>query len=788
MRALDHKLLRDLWKIRGQAFAISLVIGAGVAMWITYLSAFDSLRLTQSAYYDRYRFADVFAGLKRAPWRLRDQIAEIPGVAAVETRVVVDVTLDVEGLAEPATGRLISIPARQRAMLNDVVIRTGRYLNANRPDEVLASEAFANAHSLGPGDSVTALINGRRRALEIVGLALSPEYVYTIRRGEMIPDDTRFGIFWMDRRALAAAFDMEGGFNDVTLTLLPGAAEPEVIARLDHLLEPYGGLGAIPRALQLSHWSVDNEMAGLQGLGRILPLIFLVIAAFLLNVVLTRTVSVQREQIAALKALGYTTTAIAGHYTKWALAIGVTGAVIGTASGAVLGSAMMSMYNQFFRFPILEYRLLPAVVIGAVAVSLVAAILGAFGAVRRAVRLPPAEAMRPQPPARYRESWVERAGLKPLFSQPARIVLRNIQRHPVRTLVSIVGIAFAVAMLIVGTFSLDALDVVMDVQFNVAQRQDATLTFVEPVSARAFHEIEHLPGVISAEPLRAVPVRLHFGHRSRQVAITGLPSQARLNRVLDVASVTPVTLPPDGLVLSLTLADVLGVGRGDTVTIEVLEGRRPVRRAIVSDVVDQYLGTSVYMEIGALHRLMREGGSLSGGFVTVDAARIDALYRVLKATPAVGSVTLKGAALQSFKDTFAQNIAIIVLFNVLFASIIAFGVVYNVARISLSERRHELASLRVMGFTRAEISSILLGELAIVTLIALPIGLVLGYALGALVASAFSTELYHLPLVVTPRTYALSALTIVGAGILSGLAVRRKLDRLNLVEVLKTRQ
>ena len=788
MRALDHKLLRDLWKIRGQAFAISLVIGAGVAMWITYLSAFDSLRLTQSAYYDRYRFADVFAGLKRAPWRLRDRIAEIPGVAAVETRVVVDVTLDVEGLAEPATGRLISIPARQRAMLNDVVIRTGRYLNANRPDEVLASEAFANAHSLGPGDSVTALINGRRRALEIVGLALSPEYVYTIRRGEMIPDDTRFGIFWMDRRALAATFDMEGGFNDVTLTLLPGAAEPEVIARLDHLLEPYGGLGAIPRALQLSHWSVDNEMAGLQGVGRILPLIFLVIAAFLLNVVLTRTVSVQREQIAALKALGYTTTAIAGHYTKWALAIGVTGAVIGTASGAVLGSAMMSMYNQFFRFPILEYRLLPAVVIGAVAVSLVAAILGAFGAVRRAVRLPPAEAMRPQPPARYRESWVERAGLKPLFSQPARIVLRNIQRHPVRTLVSIVGIAFAVAMLIVGTFSLDALDVVMDVQFNVAQRQDATLTFVEPVSARAFHEIEHLPGVISAEPLRAVPVRLHFGHRSRQVAITGLPSQARLNRVLDVASVTPVTLPPDGLVLSLTLADVLGVGRGDTVTIEVLEGRRPVRRAIVSDVVDQHLGTSVYMEIGALHRLMREGGSLSGGFVTVDAARIDALYRVLKATPAVGSVTLKGAALQSFKDTFAQNIAIIVLFNVLFASIIAFGVVYNAARISLSERRHELASLRVMGFTRAEISSILLGELAIVTLIALPIGLVLGYALGALVASAFSTELYHLPLVVTPRTYALSALTIVGAGILSGLAVRRKLDRLNLVEVLKTRQ
>ena len=786
MRALTRKLFRDLWQIRGQAFAISLVIGAGVAMWITYLSAFDSLRLTQSAYYERYRFADVFAELKRAPSRLRERIAEIPGVAQVETRVVVSVNLDVEGLAEPATGRLISIPARRRAMLNDVVLQAGRYIDAGRPDEVLASEAFANAHGLGPGDSVTAVINGRRRELTIVGLALSPEYVYIIRPGELIPDDRRFGLFWMERRALAAAFDMEGGFNDVTLTLLPDASEQDVIGRLDDLIEPYGGLEAIPRARQLSHWSVDQELAGLQGVGRIVPLIFMTIAAFLLNVVLTRIVSVQRGQIATLKAIGYTTRAIATHYANWGLAIAVIGAALGTAGGAMLGSAMMSMYNQFFRFPSLEYRLLPGVVVGAVVVSLVAGILGALGAVRRAARMPPAEAMRPQPPARYRESWVERAGLKRWFSQPARMVLRNVQRHPVRTLVSIVGIALAMAMLIVGTFSLDAIDVLMDVQFNVAQRQDVMLTFAEPASAGAFHEIQHLPGVIAAEPLRSVPARLRFGHRSRQVAIMGLPSQAALYRVLDVVSVKPVTLPPEGLVVSLTLANVLGVGRGDMLTIEVLEGRRPVRQAVVSDVVDEYMGTSVYMEIGALHRLMREGGNLSGGFITVDSAQLDTLYRALKVTPSVAGVMLKGAALESFQDTFAQNIIIIVLFNVLFASVIAFGVVYNAARVSLSERSRELASLRVMGFTRGEISSILLGELAVVTFIAVPVGLLVGYVLAALVVLAFSTELYHLPLVIMPKTYALAALTIVGAATLSGLAVRRKLDRLNLVEVLKT--
>lgn len=788
MLALNRKLLRDLWHFKGQVVAISLVLGIGVVMFIAYLSAFDSLQLTRSAYYEHQRFANVFASLKRAPWRLRNRIAEIPGVAQIETRVVVDVTLDVEGLLEPATGRLISIPGTRRAMLNDLVLRRGRYIDANRPDEAIVNEGFALAHGLQPGDTIRAIINGRRRDLEIVGFGLSPEFVYTIRAGELIPDDARFGVFWMEQRALSAAYDMEGGFNDISLSLMPGANEQEVIARVNDLIEPYGGLGAIPRALQLSHWSVDNELRGLQTVGFVIPLIFMSIAAFLLNVALTRIVLVQREQIAVLKALGYANRSIAWHYTKWALAIGMLGAVVGTVGGVAIGTAMLNLYNQFFRFPVLEYQLLPSVVLGSVGIGFIAAVIGTTAAVRCAVTLPPAEAMRPQPPARYRVSFVERIGLQWLFSQASRIILRNIQRQPVRALTSIAGIAFSLAMLIVGTFMIDSLDVMMDVQFNVAQRQDVTITFVEPASARSFYALQRLPGVVDAEPLRVVPARLSFESRARQLAIIGLPAATLLNRVVDVETIEQVTLPPDGLVLSAKLAEILEVERGDTIRVDVLEGRRPVKDSVVSAVVDQFMGTAAYMEIGALHGLMREGGNLSGGYLAVDSSRLKDLYQALKMTPAVAGITLKGAALKAFEETFAKNINIMIFFNVLFASIIAFGVVYNAARVSLSERSHELASLRVLGFTRSEISSILLGELALLTLLSLPLGMLIGYGLSTLIVQVFETELYKFPLVAHPRTYTLAMLAILVASAVSGLIVRRRLDRLNLVEVLKTRE
>ena len=783
MRAIHHKLARDLMAARGQAIAIGLVLMAGVAMFVAYFSTFDSLRHTRAVYYDTYRFADLFAAAKRAPLSIVPELASIDGVAAVDTRVVVDVTLDVTGLEEPATGRLVSMTFPRERPLNDVFLRRGRDPESGRADEALVSEAFSIAQDLDVGDSVGAVINGRRRNLRIVGVALSPEYVYSIRPGDLLPDPSRFGVFWMDRHGLAGAFDMEGGFNDVTLALAPGASEPAVRKAVDRVLRPYGGLGAVPQRLQLSNWFLENEFVQLQTAGIFVPVIFLMVAAFLLNVSLNRLVAVQREQIASLKALGYTNAELARHYTAWSLCVSVIGTAAGVLVGAWLGSGMTAMYNDFFRFPTLLYRLTPEYVLGALAIGCSAGMIGAVVAVRRVARLAPAVAMRPAAPEHFRQTWLERIGLRRGLSPAATMVLRNTVRQPIRTALSAVGVSLAAAVLVVGLFFMDALDVLLRVQFETAQRQDVTVTFTQPVSSSATFDLWTLPGVMAIETFRAAPVEIRTGTHTRQQAILGLPLEPAVNRVID-REAQPVSMSPAGLVMSATLAEALGVQRGDTVEVELLESGRAIRSVVVSQLTDEYLGTSVYMERQALQRLLGEGDTISGAFLRVDQSRETELYRRLKALPTVSSVSLKRAALESFRKTIAQNMLILVFFNVTFAAIIAYGVVYNAARIILSERSRDLASLRVLGFSRGEVSAILLGELGVIVVLAIPLGLAIGQGLGFALITALDSELYRFPLIVTPRTRLFAASVVLVSALASGLIVRRRVDRLDLVAVL----
>jgi putative ABC transport system permease protein len=787
MQALDRKVLRELWHMKSQAAAIALVVGCGVATFVMALCTLDSLERSRQTYYDRYRFAQVFASLKRAPDSLRDRIAGIPGVARVQTRIVHDVNLTVRGLPEPAVGRLISIPETHRPLLNDLHLRRGRYVEPNQPAEALVSEAFAAANRLEPGEVVHAVLNGRLEQLRVVGVALSPEYVLSIRSGDAWPDDQRFGVFWMGRKELAPAFDMEGAFNHVALTLMPGASEPEVIRQLDLLLLPYGGLGAYGRADQISNRFLSDEIRGLRGTALVIPIIFLGVAAFLLNVVLSRLIATQRGEIGTLKAFGYTQWQVAMHFLKFALGIVFVGTLVGIALGGRLGRGLTAMYARFYKFPVFEFSVDAGVILWAVLVGVAAATLGVFGALRRAATLPPAEAMRPEPPTSYRPTIVERLGFQRWLAQSTRMILRNLERRPIKAALSALGIALAGAILVVGSFNEDSLRYMLEFQFYIVQRQDMHITFVEPRSETALHEVARLPGVIRAEGYRALPVRLRANHRSRRTGIMGLPPGEGLYRLRD-GSDRPVVLPAHGLVVSKKLAELLQISPGDVVTVEVLEGERLVREVRVAGTVEEFSGLNCYMDRTALNRLAREGPNISGAYLAVDSAQEATLYRTLKNTPAVASVVVKAASLRSFWETVAENILRFRLFNVIFACVIGIGVVYNTARISLSERSRELATLRVIGFRRAEISLILLGELAVLALVAIPVGLTLGYVLCAIVTVAFDTESYRIPLVVERSTFGFAAVVVLIAALLSGLIVRRRLDHLDLIAVLKARE
>lgn len=791
--SLDRKLLRELWENRGASLAIVAVIAAGVAVFVMSISTLLFLQHTRDAYFDRYRLADLFASVNRAPEEIAKRLELLPGVARVQTRVVSDVVIQVPGLREPATARMVSLPEAvtngvgdisRKAGLNAIHLRQGRLPSADAATEVVVSEAFFQANQLQLDSRIEVLLNGRMQPMRVVGVALSPEYVFQIRAGDLLPDDRRFGIFWASRAQLAAAFDMQGAFNDVSLQRMPGVAIEPLIRRVDQVLEPYGCLGAYGRDDQISCRFLEDEIQQLRATGLVVPIIFLFVAAFLLNVVLARRIETQREVIATMKAFGYRDWEIIGHYLKSALLIAVGGGILGGLLGSWLAAGLCQLYSQFFRFPTFVFQPSGRALVGGVMVSLSAAGVAAIFALRRVLRLQPADAMRPAAPEHYRRGLSDALWQALRLPPPLVMILRRLRRKPIVTGLSITGISMATAVLMVSRFSLDAVDHMIDFQFATVQRQDIQVNFSHALSPSAAHAMGNLKGVIAVEPFRAVPIRLRHGHRQRRTGLLGLAPEPELFRLLDHHE-RPVRLPREGLVLSNKLAELLRVTPGDTIELEVLEERRQRLPITVTAVVTEYTGTNAYIEATALAKLLQEDRRISGAFMTIDSQHIPAVYTALQSTPRVAGVAIKAAALQAIRDTIRESQSIMQGFNRVFAAVIALGVVYNLARITLAEQRRELATLRVIGLTRGEISFMFVGELMLLTALAIPLGWLLGSIFCYSLVKAFESELYRVPLVITRHSLVSAGIGTAAAALASGLWVRRSLDQLDLVAALK---
>ena len=788
MSSLDRKLFREVVRLRGQALTIAIVVASGVACYISLQSAWRALYDSRDLYYETNRFADVFVHLKRAPKSVAGLVGELPGVARAYPRIVERVRLPMEDLISPARGDLISVPDTRKAPLNGLVLRAGRNLEPGRYDEVLVNEPFAKAHGLEPGDRLSAVINGKLRQLLIVGHALSPEYVFAVDSALLMPDDARFTPLWMLEEAIAAAYQMEGAFNDLAVKLEPGANEEAVLNAIDRVLEPYGGLGALTREHQISHSILTSEIQGIETLVVFLPGVFLGVAAFLLNVVFSRLVSLQRPQIAVLKAIGYRNSDVALHYFKMVAVIVSFGALIGLGLGVWLGKGMLAMYAEFFRLPQMPQRVDLAVSVNAILFSLFAGALGASFAVRSAVLLPPAAAMRPPAPTKYRVSAIERWGLTRWLTQPTLMVIREIWRRPGRTALSSLGIALALSIVILGRFGYDAYGPMIMVQFERQQREDLTVSFTEAMPERGLTYLAHVPGVEEVEGLRMTPVRMRAGHRWRDTVLVGIPNDSRLRRLFNL-DFDQVPIPEEGVLLTHVLAEILGVSPGDVVEIELKEGDRGDRELTVAGLIEEGFGLQGYLSKTVLHRLLREAPTFSSALVRIDAPMENEVQARLNDIPAIEAVSRKSDAIASFERQTDQTMKVMTLIMTLFATAIAISIVYNNARVSLSMRARDLATLRVLGLTRGEISAILLGEQAIQIVLAIPLGLVLG-TLGAkvLIASWTDPEVFRIPFVISRQTYAFSVAVVLFSGMASALLVRRKLDRLDLIGVLKSRE
>lgn len=785
MRALNKKLFRDLGHLWGQIAAITLVLGAGVMTLVVSVATLDALKVTQANFYEDQAFGEVFADLKRAPNHIADRLFEISGVDQIETRIQAPMRLSLPGFDDPIQGTVVSIPDGRQPLISRLYLREGRLPSASMAHEIVISDGFAEAHDLHAGDELEANISGRSQRLTITGIALSPEFIYQRSPADLFPDHLRYAVMWMNHSALASAYGMEGAFNQVAMTLQDQSSEQIVIDHVDQILKPYGSLGAYGRFDHMSHRFLAEEIKQLSVMGIALPTIFLGVAAFLLNVLIGRLLAQQRQDIAMLKAFGYSAVAIGAHYASLTLVIVLIGTAFGSAFGAWASDSMAALYLDFFRFPSMHIGITPSLILQGALIAGIGALLGTWRGIAKTMWLPPAQAMQPPTPVRFKPSWIERIRGFNRLSQASRIIIRHLNRHRFKASFSILGISLSGALLLVGSYQFAATDELLHVQFGKTEKADLRVVFTEATSTQSLRELTQLPGVLYAEGFRAVPVRLIHGHLEYRTSILGTDSSPELRSLLD-QSQTTLSLPSHGLVLSDYLADMLNLTHGDQVWAEILEGEQSVRQVPIVSTVSDWVGVSAYMERRALNQWLGEGSAINGAWVMVDDADRDRLFQALWDRPLVRGIGVVHLAETQIRDFIHESILVMMGVLLLLAAGIAFGVIYNNARLAFSERARELATLRVLGFSRREVASILLGEMTFLTAVSIPIGWALGWIMARALSEIYSMELMRIPFIVSEQAYALSAAGVIAASVISMALIAPRIYRLDMVMALKT--
>jgi putative ABC transport system permease protein len=792
VKALDRKLMRDLIGARATLLSVLLVVVIGVACFVGLATSYVSLEHARREYYAQCRMADFSIELKKLPLGELQAVLDEPGVIEVRPRITFDTTLDVPNVPKPVRGRLVSLPDDPGVMINGVMLRRGGWFTPHRPNEVIVSEAFARARSIHPGQTIHAIMNNRRQDLFVIGTAISSEFVYLISPGGIAPDPDNYGVIYIKHSFAEEAFDFDGACNQVVGLLTPEARERPglVLDRIERRLEDYGVFSTTPRSRQVSHSFLRDEINGLRVSSMLTPMIFLTVAALILNILMTRLAEQQRVALGTLKALGYTDRALTWHYLKFGVIVGVIGGVLGMAGGMGVTKGMLAMYTMFFEFPHLGLRPVPLIFIAALAISVGFSILGALRGARTVIRLSPAEAMRAQPPATACATPIERyARLWRRLGFRWRTVARTIWRNRWRTAIGMFSSALGCALILMAFNFYGSIGEIINFQFDEVLKSDMDLTFKEHRDIGALYEIQRLPGVEHAEPLLFVACEIEHGHASRRSAITGVARGATLTEPRDTSG-RPIAIPETGLVMSRRLANILHVRPGRSVTVTPVQGRREPFEVPITRITDSYLGMTTYADMAYLNHVIGEEDAMSSAQLVVRDGlehRL-ALYRALKSMPMLLAISDNDETKQSIVKTLLEPTRGTIAVLIMLAGAIYFGSILTTSLVSIAERKREIATFRVMGFEARDIGSIFLRESLVVNMLGALLGLPLGAGFIVLIIKLYETEMYRLPLVWSPLSFVLALCIALAFALLAHGLVQRAINRLDWREALNARE
>ncbi len=759
---LAKKLLNFIKHNKGQYAAATAVVVVGIMVYISLQTTYYNLSQSQSKFYRENNFADYYFQVVKAPEAVTKQISSIPGVKRVTGRIQKDVPI-FKTNQDRATARLVSYTLPMDDELNRITLEKGRSFAASQSGssvEAVVDPKFGPANGISWGDTITVVVDGKERFVNIVGSANSPEFIYPMKdAADILPDPAKFGIFMLENRQAQQLLDMDGQINQVLIEFLPGSDQTRIVESVEDILKPYGMLTSYPRKYQLSHAVLQAKLDGIGSVALYIPAIFLLMAAVIQFIILRRMVKTQRTQIGVMKALGYNNSQIMMHYTLYALAVSSVGAVLGIALGNLMAGGISDLFSFYFNLPggLKSFDL--GTIINALTLSVGIGMVAGLTGSRGVLYIQPAEAMRPEPPRSSSRSWLEKwPALWGAFSPGWKMTLRNIGRNRGRFTVTVVGVMFAVSLLIIAFFYNDAVDYMMKKYFYQGETYDITVRFNSVVSEDELINISRLDGVRCVEAFMEVPVKIHFRGKGEDEILLAYPENMNMKK-LQGENGQLIRVPGEGIIINQRTADKLGIIVGDQVEVETLMTTGPIHieTAYIAGVTQQLFGGGSYINLDQANRILGERHAATGAMIDVQADKIDEIQNQLDGMLGIASVLSRQKEIQIFQEEMSAVTGAMSII-IFFAVVLGFAIIYNASVINFSERRRELTTLRVMGFTLHEISALMLKE----NILLMVGGIILGLPFGKLMVKSYvesaATEQFTLPVIIYPATYLFSAI------------------------------